>query len=164
MIADEYVDRDFGTGALKITPAHDPNDYLLGKKHGLPMPSIMNKDASINHLGGKYEGELPSWLFCYCDSIRIIFSLPTPPFLNPPSFLPTLGLSREQCRADIWRDMVQEGLAYTEVHPLGEAEEEGVKESVCVIFAYVCLYFSLSVLLLPHNDLHIHHHPLPPPP
>jgi valyl-tRNA synthetase len=48
VIADTYVDREFGTGALKITPAHDPNDYELGKKHNLPLISIMNKDATIN--------------------------------------------------------------------------------------------------------------------
>ena len=48
VIGDEYVDMEFGTGALKITPAHDVNDYELGKKHGLPLINIMNKDASIN--------------------------------------------------------------------------------------------------------------------
>jgi len=56
VIADEYVDREFGTGALKVTPAHDVNDYELGKKHSLEMINIMNKDASINNKGGKYEG------------------------------------------------------------------------------------------------------------
>lgn len=57
VIADEYVDREFGTGALKITPAHDVNDYELGKKHKLPMINVMNKDATINANGGeKYAG------------------------------------------------------------------------------------------------------------
>ncbi len=56
VIADDYVDREFGTGALKITPAHDPNDYELGKKHNLGSISIMNKDASINDKGGQYAG------------------------------------------------------------------------------------------------------------
>ena len=58
IIADEYVDMEFGTGALKITPAHDPNDYALGKKHNLELINIMNKDATINNVGvkGKYEG------------------------------------------------------------------------------------------------------------
>lgn len=56
VIADDYVDREFGTGALKVTPAHDTNDYELGKKHGLPLINIMNKDASINSNGGPYEG------------------------------------------------------------------------------------------------------------
>lgn len=57
VITDEYVDMEFGTGALKITPAHDVNDYELGKKHSLPQINIMNKDASINELGGeRYAG------------------------------------------------------------------------------------------------------------
>jgi valyl-tRNA synthetase len=57
IIADEYVDREFGTGALKITPGHDVNDYELGKKHQLPTINIMNKDASINAAGGPmFEG------------------------------------------------------------------------------------------------------------
>eukprot|EP00598_Pedospumella_elongata_P003041 CAMPEP_0184984386 /NCGR_PEP_ID=MMETSP1098-20130426/13368_1 /TAXON_ID=89044 /ORGANISM="Spumella elongata, Strain CCAP 955/1" /LENGTH=935 /DNA_ID=CAMNT_0027508357 /DNA_START=347 /DNA_END=3154 /DNA_ORIENTATION=- len=89
VIADEYVDREFGTGALKITPAHDVNDYALGKKHNLPLISIMNKDASINELGGKYA-----------------------------------GLSREQCRIDLWCDLVQAGLAYP-----GDASLEGVSST-----------------------------------
>lgn len=56
VIADEYVDREFGTGALKITPGHDQNDYELGKKHDLPIINIMNRDASINSNGGEFEG------------------------------------------------------------------------------------------------------------
>jgi len=56
VIADDYVDREFGTGALKITPAHDVNDYEIGKRHDLPVISVMNKDATINDQGGKYAG------------------------------------------------------------------------------------------------------------
>ena len=56
VIADEYVEREFGTGALKVTPAHDTNDYELGKKHNLDMINIMNKDASMNENSGKYKG------------------------------------------------------------------------------------------------------------
>jgi valyl-tRNA synthetase len=73
------VDREFGTGALKITPAHDPNDYLLAQRHSLPLINIMNKDASISATGGKYA-----------------------------------GLSREQCRTQLWSDIVSAGLALTE--------------------------------------------------
>jgi valyl-tRNA synthetase len=54
VIADEYVDREFGTGALKITPGHDPNDYTLGKKHNLPIINIMNKDGTMNEKAGRY--------------------------------------------------------------------------------------------------------------
>ena len=56
VIADEYVDREFGTGALKITPAHDPNDYEIGMRHNLEFINVMNKDATINEHGGPYEG------------------------------------------------------------------------------------------------------------
>ncbi len=56
VIADEYVDRAFGTGALKITPAHDPNDYEIGNRHNLAFINVLNKDATINENGGPYEG------------------------------------------------------------------------------------------------------------
>lgn len=55
VIADEYVDMEFGTGALKITPGHDPNDYAIGKKFGLPIINIMNKDGSMNANAGSYN-------------------------------------------------------------------------------------------------------------
>ena len=56
VIADEYVDKDFGTGCVKITPAHDPNDFEVGQRHNLEIIKVMNDDATINHYGGKYEG------------------------------------------------------------------------------------------------------------
>jgi valyl-tRNA synthetase len=56
IIADEYVDMEFGTGCLKITPGHDNNDYEIGKRFDLPIISIMNKDASMNSNAGRYEG------------------------------------------------------------------------------------------------------------
>ena len=57
IIADEYVDMEYGTGALKITPGHDPNDYELGKKYNLEIRSIMNKDATLNGAcGDVYSG------------------------------------------------------------------------------------------------------------
>jgi valyl-tRNA synthetase len=52
VIADEYVDMSFGTGALKITPGHDPNDYEIGLKHNLEVLSIFDQLARVNHLGG----------------------------------------------------------------------------------------------------------------
>ncbi len=55
VIQDAYVDRAFGTGALKITPAHDPNDYLIGKKHGLGSLSVMNERAVLNENAGPYK-------------------------------------------------------------------------------------------------------------
>ena len=56
VIADEYVDMEFGTGCVKITPAHDPNDFEVGKRHDLAEINIMNDDATINEAGGKYAG------------------------------------------------------------------------------------------------------------
>lgn len=56
VIADEYVDKEFGTGCVKITPAHDPNDFEVGRRHDLEEINILNDDATVNANGGKYEG------------------------------------------------------------------------------------------------------------
>jgi len=56
IIADEYVSMEFGTGALKITPGHDPNDYAIAHKHNLPIISMLDKEARVNENGGKYQG------------------------------------------------------------------------------------------------------------
>jgi valyl-tRNA synthetase len=56
VVADEYVDMEFGTGVVKITPAHDPNDFEVGKRHNLPVINILNDDATINSNGGEFEG------------------------------------------------------------------------------------------------------------
>ncbi len=56
IVADYYVDKEFGTGAVKITPAHDPNDFEVGKRHDLPEINVMNDDATINENGGRYAG------------------------------------------------------------------------------------------------------------
>jgi len=56
VIADEYVTREFGTGALKITPGHDPNDYEIGQRHGLPVLSMLDREAKVTEIGGPYAG------------------------------------------------------------------------------------------------------------
>jgi len=56
VVADEYVDMEFGTGCVKITPAHDPNDFEVGKRHGLALVNVMNDDATMNENAGKYAG------------------------------------------------------------------------------------------------------------
>ena len=56
VVTDTYVDREFGTGVVKITPAHDPNDFEVGKRHNLPVINVMNDDATINENGGAYAG------------------------------------------------------------------------------------------------------------
>jgi valyl-tRNA synthetase len=57
IIADQYVDPKFGSGCVKITPAHDPNDFEMGKRHQLPLINILNKDGSINENGGEFQGQ-----------------------------------------------------------------------------------------------------------
>jgi len=57
VIADEYVSMEFGTGALKITPGHDPNDYAIAQRHNLPIISMLDKAAKINENGGQYKGQ-----------------------------------------------------------------------------------------------------------
>ena len=56
IIADDYIDMEFGTGAMKCTPAHDPNDFQIAERHGLPKPICMNPDGTMNALAGEYEG------------------------------------------------------------------------------------------------------------
>jgi len=56
VIADEYVEKDFGTGVVKITPAHDPNDFEVGLRHNLPQIKVMNDDATMNEYAGQYQG------------------------------------------------------------------------------------------------------------
>lgn len=56
IIADDYVDREFGTGAVKITPAHDPNDFEIGLRHDLPQVIVLDKEAKMNENAGKYQG------------------------------------------------------------------------------------------------------------
>ena len=57
IIADEFVDQEFGTGCVKVTPAHDPNDFEMGQRHNLPMINIMNKDGSLNENAGEFAGQ-----------------------------------------------------------------------------------------------------------
>ncbi len=57
VIADEYVSMEFGTGALKITPGHDPNDYAIAQRHNLPIISMLDVEAKVNENGGKYQGQ-----------------------------------------------------------------------------------------------------------
>lgn len=56
IVGDEYVEMDFGTGVVKMTPAHDPNDFEVGLRHNLEVINVMNEDATINEKGGKYAG------------------------------------------------------------------------------------------------------------
>ena len=57
IIGDEFVDPAFGTGCVKVTPAHDPNDFEMGKRHNLPFINIMNKDGTLNENAGEFQGQ-----------------------------------------------------------------------------------------------------------
>jgi len=57
IIADDFVDASFGTGCVKVTPAHDPNDFAMGERHNLPMITILNKDGTVNEAGGEFVGQ-----------------------------------------------------------------------------------------------------------
>ena len=56
VVSDEHVDKDFGTGCVKVTPAHDPNDFEIGKRHDLPQITVMNKNGTMNNNAGPFEG------------------------------------------------------------------------------------------------------------
>ena len=56
IVADEHADPEFGTGVVKITPAHDPNDFLVGQRHNLPQINVMNDDGTMNELAGEFAG------------------------------------------------------------------------------------------------------------
>ncbi len=56
VVGDAYVDMEFGTGVVKITPAHDPNDFEVGRRHGLPEITVLNDDATVNENGGRFHG------------------------------------------------------------------------------------------------------------
>ena len=56
IIADRYVEKEFGTGVVKMTPGHDPNDYKVGERHNLKIINILNDDATLNENAGKYQG------------------------------------------------------------------------------------------------------------
>ena len=56
IFGDEYVDMEFGTGCVKVTPCHDPNDFEMGQRHNLEQILVFNEDATVNENGGKYEG------------------------------------------------------------------------------------------------------------
>lgn len=58
VITDDYVEAEFGTGAVKITPAHDPNDYAIGQRHNLEFINIFTEDGNINDNGGQFSGQI----------------------------------------------------------------------------------------------------------
>ena len=120
VIADTYVDMAFGTGALKITPAHDVNDYVIGKRVGLEFINIMNRDATMNSNAGKYEGldrfECRAALWKDMEAAGLVIK--RDPYTN--------RVPRSQRGGEIIEPMVSEQW-FVKMSPLAEKALEAVK-------------------------------------
>jgi valyl-tRNA synthetase len=121
VIADEYVDREFGTGAVKITPAHDPNDYEIGKRHNLEFINILTREATINENGGKYTGmdrfDCRKQLWADMKAAGLVIK--EQPY--------TLNVPRSQRGGEIVEPMVSTQWFVT-IKPLAEAALKAVRE------------------------------------
>jgi valyl-tRNA synthetase len=121
VIADDYVTREFGTGALKITPGHDPNDYAIGQRHNLPLISVLDEEARINENGGPYtgldrfEGRKKLWE----DMREAGLVIKEEPY--------TLNVPRSQRGGEIIEPMVSTQW-FVRIKPLAEAALEAVRD------------------------------------
>ncbi len=121
VIADEYVSREFGTGALKITPGHDPNDYEIAQRHGLPIISILDEAARINENGGPYQG-LDRFVCrekLWADMQAAGLTLKTEPYRT--------SIPRSQRGGEIVEPMISEQW-FVRIEPLAKAALEAVRD------------------------------------
>ena len=121
VIADDYVNREFGTGALKITPGHDPNDYEIGQRHNLPVLSMLDQEAKVTEVGGPYTGldrfECRRKLWeDMCTAGLVIKEEPY-----------TLNVPRSQRGGEIVEPMVSEQW-FVKIEPLAKAALEAVRD------------------------------------
>src|SRR5512143_1250030 len=121
VIADEYVSMDFGTGALKITPGHDPNDYAIAQRHNLPVISVLDEAAKINENGGKYRGQdrFQAREHLWADMKAAGLVIKTEPYLTT--------IPRSQRGGEIVEPMISEQWFVT-MEPLARAGLEAVRE------------------------------------
>ncbi|WDV44757.1 valine--tRNA ligase [Clostridiaceae bacterium M8S5] len=120
IIADDYVEKEFGSGAVKITPAHDPNDYEIGLRHNLEQIIIMNEDATINEKGGRYAG-----LDRYTARKQIVSDLEAEGLLvNIEEHAHNVGHC-ERCKATIEPSLSKQW--FVKMKPLAEPAIEAVK-------------------------------------
>jgi valyl-tRNA synthetase len=121
VIADDYVDRAFGTGALKITPGHDPNDYAIGERHGLPLISVLDPEARVNEHGGPYAGQdrFESRKNLWADVAAAGLVLKEEPYL--------LNVPRSQRGGEIIEPMVSTQW-FVRIKPLARAALEAVRD------------------------------------
>lgn len=121
VIADEYVSMEFGTGALKITPGHDPNDYTIAHKHNLPIISILDEEARVNENGGKYHGldrfEARKQLWADMNEAGLVIK--TEPYRTT--------IPRSQRGGEIVEPMISEQW-FVKIEPLAKAALDAVKD------------------------------------
>src|SRR5258706_10470380 len=121
VIADHYVTMDFGTGALKVTPGHDPNDYLIAQRHNLPIISMLDREAKVNENGGRYKGQ---YRF---DARKIVWADMKAPGLVIKTEQYTTTTPRSQRGGEIVEPMISEQWFVT-IEPLAKAALEAVKD------------------------------------
>ncbi|MGQ9832764.1 MAG: valine--tRNA ligase [Candidatus Villigracilaceae bacterium] len=121
VIADDYVDREFGTGALKITPGHDPNDYEIGQRHNLPVLSMLDQEAKVTEVGGPYTGldrfECRRKLWEDMRTAGLVIK--EEPY--------TLNVPRSQRGGEIVEPMISEQW-FVKIEPLAKAALEAVRD------------------------------------
>ncbi|KAF0109196.1 MAG: valyl-tRNA synthetase [Anaerolineaceae bacterium] len=121
VIADEYVTREFGTGALKITPGHDPNDYEIGQRHGLPVLSMLDREAKVTEVGGPYAGldRFACREKMWADMQAAGLVIREEPY--------TLNVPRSQRGGEIVEPMISEQW-FVKIEPLAKAALEAVRD------------------------------------
>jgi valyl-tRNA synthetase len=121
VIADEYVSMDFGTGALKITPGHDPNDYAIAQRHNLPIISILDTEAKVNENGGPYQGQdrFEARKNLWSDMKREGLVIKTEPYRTT--------IPRTQRGGEIVEPMISTQW-FVEIEPLAKAALEAVRD------------------------------------
>ena len=121
VIADDYVTREFGTGALKITPGHDPNDYEIGQRHGLPVLSMLDREAKVTAIGGPYTGmdRFECRKNMWADMQAAGLGIKEEPY--------TLNVPRSQRGGEIIEPMVSEQW-FVKIAPLARQAEAAVRD------------------------------------
>jgi valyl-tRNA synthetase len=121
VIADHYVTMDFGTGALKVTPGHDPNDYLIAQRHNLPIISVLDREAKVNENGGRYKGQdrFEARKNLWADMQAAGLVIKTEPY--------TTTIPRSQRGGEIVEPMISEQWFVT-IEPLAKAALDAVKD------------------------------------
>ena len=121
VIADHYVSREFGTGALKVTPGHDPNDYLIAQRHNLPIISVLDEAAKINENGGPYKGQdrFEARENLWADMKKAGLVIKTEPYRTT--------IPRSQRGGEIIEPMISTQW-FVKIEPLAKAALEAVKD------------------------------------